>query len=47
MSWESDERDEALEKLERIRELCQWVRLRKLPAHRMVVNDILTIIEDS
>lgn len=45
MSWESDERDAALAKLERIKELCSWVKLRRLPAHRKVIADILAIID--
>lgn len=45
MSWESDERDAALEKLERIRELCDWVTLRRLPAHKRVVAQIKDIID--
>lgn len=47
MSWESDERDAALEKLEKIRQICGWVRLRRLPAHRKAVQEILTIIDGS
>jgi hypothetical protein len=45
MSWESDERDRAEVKLEKIREICGWVKLRRLPAHRMAIAEILTIID--
>ena len=45
MSWETDERDAALEKLDHIADLCNWVEKRRLPAHQMVIKDILTIIE--
>lgn len=45
MSRETDERDAALAKLERIRQLCNWVERRRLPAHRMAIVDILAIID--
>lgn len=45
MSWETDERDRAEAKLEKIRELCEWVKLRRLPAHRTVVAEIVSIID--
>ena len=44
MSWESDERDAALEKLEKIQQVCSWVKLRRLPAHRQAIKDILAIV---
>lgn len=47
MSWETDERDRAEAKLQKIRELCQWVKLRRLPAHRATIAEILSIIDDS
>jgi hypothetical protein len=47
MSWESDERDAALWKLEQIRQMCEWVEKRRLPAHRMTIAGILSLIEES
>lgn len=45
MTCVSDERDEALAKLEKIREWCAWVQPYRLPAHRWVIKEILAVID--